>query len=194
MAKGTRLTIRTWCSEVGHCTRELSRRAGAMFKKVCCAQVGDEVLHIELTRWADVLVISPCSANYLAKMAHGLCDDLVMSVVRAWPPDKPHLLHLAMHASMWQHPVTSQHLSILNKQSNLCFVGAEGEALQSVDAKLFRPEYGATAISSVVAAIQKLIRGKGQHVTCAMGVRHGNEKCMLHTPPLSAETSQASET
>ena len=50
--------------------------------------VGDPVLHIELRRWADALVLAPLSANTLAKLAHGLCDNLLTCVVRraAVPP------------------------------------------------------------------------------------------------------------
>ena len=44
--------------------------------------MGDQVLHIELRRWADALVLAPLSANTLAKLAHGLCDNLLTCVVR----------------------------------------------------------------------------------------------------------------
>ena len=54
--------------------------------------VGDEVLHIELRRWADVLVVAPLSANTLAKVACGLCDNLLTCVVRAWDWQKPLLV------------------------------------------------------------------------------------------------------
>lgn len=131
----------------------------------CGVQVGDEVLHIELTRWADVLFISPCSANYIAKIANGLCDDLVMSVVRAWPPEKPVLLQLAMHMSMWKHPITIQQLAILSKQPNLYFVGQTGDLMEAVDGKDFRPEYRAGSANNVVRVIQQLVEGdvKNQH-------------------------------
>lgn len=55
-------------------------------------QVGDPVIHIELRRWADALVIAPLSANTLAKMAGGLCDNLLTCVVRAWDFDRPVLV------------------------------------------------------------------------------------------------------
>jgi Flavoprotein len=42
--------------------------------------IGDPILHIELRRWADVVLIAPCSANTLAKIANGMCDNLVVSV------------------------------------------------------------------------------------------------------------------
>ncbi len=49
------------------------------------ASVGaDPVLHIELRKWADVLVVAPLSANSLAKLAHGLADNLLTSTARCW--------------------------------------------------------------------------------------------------------------
>lgn len=41
-------------------------------------RIGDPILHIELRRWADVVLIAPCSANTLSKIAHGICDNLVV--------------------------------------------------------------------------------------------------------------------
>jgi len=40
--------------------------------------IGDPILHIELRRWADIVLVAPCSANTLAKIAAGLCDNLVV--------------------------------------------------------------------------------------------------------------------
>src|SRR5712664_1309528 len=42
-------------------------------------RIGDPILHIELRRWADVVLIAPCSANTLSKIAYGLCDNLAVS-------------------------------------------------------------------------------------------------------------------
>lgn len=44
----------------------------------------DPVLHIELRKWADIFLIAPLSANSLGKLAHGLCDNLLTCVARAW--------------------------------------------------------------------------------------------------------------
>lgn len=41
-------------------------------------ELGDRVVHIELREWADVLVVAPLSANTLAKLAHGMCDNLLV--------------------------------------------------------------------------------------------------------------------
>ena len=79
-------------------------------------KVGDPVLHIELRRWADILVIAPCSANTLAKLANGLCDDLLSCIVRAWDfkdPNKLLVIAPAMNTMMWESPFTQKHLSTL---------------------------------------------------------------------------------
>lgn len=41
-------------------------------------KIGDPILHIELRRWADIVLVAPCSANMLAKLAGGLCDNLAV--------------------------------------------------------------------------------------------------------------------
>jgi phosphopantothenoylcysteine decarboxylase len=73
-------------------------------------QRDEEVLHIQLRRWADILVVAPLDANTLAKLAHGLADNCLTCVWRAWEPDRPVLLAPAMNTLMWQHPATSRHL------------------------------------------------------------------------------------
>lgn len=77
-------------------------------------QLGDPVLHIELRRWADLFVVAPCSADTMAKIAHGICDNLLLSVARAWDFTKPMLLAPAMNTLMWDHPATAGQLQILN--------------------------------------------------------------------------------
>src|SRR5262245_46067524 len=49
----------------------------------------DEVLHIELRRWADLLVIAPTDANTLAKLANGQADNCLTCVYRAWDSTRP---------------------------------------------------------------------------------------------------------
>lgn len=54
--------------------------------------MGDPVLHIELRKWADLLVIAPLTANSLAKLANGMADNLLTCVARAWDYRKPFLV------------------------------------------------------------------------------------------------------
>ncbi|PHJ17945.1 phosphopantothenoylcysteine decarboxylase isoform x1 [Cystoisospora suis] len=74
---------------------------------------GDPVLHIELRRWADAFLIAPLSANSLAKIANGICDNLVTCVARAWDFTRPFVVFPAMNTLMWEHPITSRQVDIL---------------------------------------------------------------------------------
>jgi phosphopantothenoylcysteine decarboxylase len=73
-------------------------------------QRDDPVLHIELRRWAEVLVIAPLDANTLAKLATGLADNCLTCVYRAWDTARPVVLAPAMNTFMWEHPLTARHL------------------------------------------------------------------------------------
>ncbi|XP_077049447.1 phosphopantothenoylcysteine decarboxylase [Siphateles boraxobius] len=73
----------------------------------------DPVLHIELRRWADLLVIAPLDANTLGKIASGICDNLLTCVVRAWDCSRPLLFCPAMNTAMWKHPITAQQVATL---------------------------------------------------------------------------------
>jgi len=79
------------------------------------SSLNDDVLHIELRRWADALVIAPLDANTLAKMSHGICDNLLTCVVRAWDIKKPLYFAPAMNTHMWDHPFTRKHINILKE-------------------------------------------------------------------------------
>ncbi len=67
--------------------------------------------HIALTRWADVLIIAPATANTLAKCAHGLADDLLSTLYLA--ATCPIYIAPAMNHVMWHHPATQTNLKIL---------------------------------------------------------------------------------
>ncbi|KAJ1499816.1 hypothetical protein HMI54_011373, partial [Coelomomyces lativittatus] len=77
-------------------------------------KLGDEVLHIQLRNWADLLLIAPLSANTLGKIANGLCDNLLTCVLRAWDyRHKPCLVAPAMNTAMYLHPITNIQLNLL---------------------------------------------------------------------------------
>ncbi|MEY4718369.1 MAG: bifunctional phosphopantothenoylcysteine decarboxylase/phosphopantothenate--cysteine ligase CoaBC [Pseudomonadota bacterium] len=67
--------------------------------------------HIHLARWAEQIIIAPCSANTLAKMAHGLADDLLSTLVLA--AECPIAIAPAMNQAMWQQAATQNNLSQL---------------------------------------------------------------------------------
>ncbi|XP_023052366.1 phosphopantothenoylcysteine decarboxylase isoform X2 [Piliocolobus tephrosceles] len=73
----------------------------------------DPVLHIDLRRWADLLLVAPLDANTLGKVASGICDNLLTCVIRAWDRSKPLLFCPAMNTAMWEHPITAQQVDQL---------------------------------------------------------------------------------
>ena len=82
---------------------------------------GMKILHIELRRWANLLVIAPMSANLLAKMTGGLCDDLLTNVIRAWdigssdPKTATIIVAPSMNDRMFTHPLTAKQMAILEE-------------------------------------------------------------------------------
>ncbi len=80
---------------------------GALFDPAHEAAMG----HIELARWPDAIVIAPASANTLAKLAHGLADDLLTTLCLA--TDKPLFVAPAMNRLMWAHAATQANLATL---------------------------------------------------------------------------------
>ena len=94
---------------------------------------GDDVLHIELGKWADILLIAPLDANTLAKWAQGMADNLVTSVIRAWDLRKTMLVAPAMNTRMWEHPVTRRHLAqILNDRAGVWPAGGQIPSMEDI--------------------------------------------------------------
>ena len=87
-------------------------------------QKGDPVVHIDLMKWADMLLVAPLSANTLAKFAHGIADNLLTCIVRAWPLSritvKPVLVAPAMNTCMWEHPLTGKQLKFICDEFGFC--------------------------------------------------------------------------
>ena len=81
--------------------------------------------HVELGMWADILVIAPASANTLAKMAQGLCDNLLLAVYLS--ARCPVCIAPAMDLDMLQHPATQDHLSKLRSWGHQVIDPAYGE-------------------------------------------------------------------
>lgn len=81
-----------------------------------------EMDHISLSRWADIIVIAPATANTISKLAQGTTDDLASTVVLA--SDKDIILAPAMNVRMWEHPTTKTNIKKL-KEFGYKIIGPE---------------------------------------------------------------------
>ncbi|MGI9316844.1 MAG: bifunctional phosphopantothenoylcysteine decarboxylase/phosphopantothenate--cysteine ligase CoaBC [bacterium] len=70
--------------------------------------------HIELARWAELIVIAPATANFIAKLAHGQADDLLSTLALATEAEVA--VAPAMNQQMWQHPSTAENLQQLTQR------------------------------------------------------------------------------
>ncbi|MDF3036661.1 MAG: coaBC [Paucimonas sp.] len=128
-------------------------------------RVANNMAHIDLTRDADAIVIAPCSADFMSKLMHGGCDDLLSTLCLARPAHLPFLIAPAMNVEMWQNPAT---------QRNALQLKADGIALLGPDAgeqacgevgmgRMLEPEQ---LLHEIVAAFQpKSLAGKRVLVT-----------------------------
>jgi phosphopantothenoylcysteine decarboxylase/phosphopantothenate--cysteine ligase len=69
--------------------------------------------HIRLARWPDVIAIVPATAHSIARIAHGLADDLLSTLVMASRADVPVVLAPAMNTAMWENPLVRRNLATL---------------------------------------------------------------------------------
>ena len=77
------------------------------------------VLHIELGKWADKLILAPLSANSLSRIVSGQAGDLLNSVFLAFDPGKPVLAFPAMNTKMLDHPFVERNLELLDELPNV---------------------------------------------------------------------------
>jgi phosphopantothenoylcysteine decarboxylase/phosphopantothenate--cysteine ligase len=84
--------------------------------------------HLDLARWADVLVVAPASANTIARLALGLADDLLGATSLAFTG--PVIVAPAMETAMHQHPATQEHLLTL-RERDAVIIGPESGRLAS---------------------------------------------------------------
>lgn len=73
-----------------------------------------EILHIALAQRIDLLLVAPCTANTMAKFAHGIADDFLSTLYISTPA--PVLLAPAMNVVMWEHPATQANIALLRKR------------------------------------------------------------------------------
>ena len=110
-----------------------------------------EMGHIQLSRNSDLILVAPATANFLAKMRLGICDDLASTVVLA--TDKPVMVAPAMNVRMWDHAATQENIITL-KDRNIKFIGPD-------EGEMACGEYGLGRMAEpteIVNAIQSILQ------------------------------------
>jgi phosphopantothenoylcysteine decarboxylase / phosphopantothenate---cysteine ligase len=120
--------------------------------------------HIELARWPDTILLAPASANMLAKLAHGIADDLFSTLYLA--TDKPLYVAPAMNRLMWQHPATQHNIELL-KQRGVCVLGPGFGKQACGEIGLGRMLEPADIIAQLQLSSQRDLQG--QHVVITAG-------------------------
>ena len=125
-----------------------------------------DVAHVSLAKKADVILIAPATANVIAKLAHGLADDMLTTTVLA--ARCPKLIAPAMNTAMLENPVTQENLATLRRYGFTVIEPATGMlACKDVGSgKLPEPEVLCEEIYRVIAREKDL---QGLHITVTAG-------------------------
>lgn len=125
-----------------------------------------DVAHVSLAKKADVILIAPATANVIAKLAHGLADDMLTTTVLA--SRCPKLIAPAMNTAMLENPATQENLATLRRYGFTVIEPATGMlACQDVGSgKLPEPEVLCEEIYRVIAREKDL---QGLHITVTAG-------------------------
>lgn len=110
------------------------------------------VEHIALAQWPDAIVVAPCTANAIARMAHGFADDLLTTVILARRPETPVVLAPAMNTRMWENPIVRRNLALLTEGEGRFVVVPPRESLLACG------DYGEGALAEVAeiaAAVER---------------------------------------
>ena len=132
-----------------------------------------EIDHISLADWAELVVLAPATANTLARMTHGLADDLVSAVLLA--TRAPVLVAPAMNVNMWQHAATQSNVATL-RERGVRFVGPEkGQLACGWEGE------GRMSEPSAVAAYAELVLGSDSLVGRKVVVTAGGTREAIDT-------------
>ena len=109
----------------------------------------DAMSHIEWAKWADSVVVAPLTANTMAKLAMGLADDALSTVLLAVPAGTPIVLAPAMNTAMWEHPATQRNKAWLEGMERYQFVDPISKRLACGDTG----PGGLADINAILAAV-----------------------------------------
>ena len=123
-------------------------------------RIANNMAHIDLSREADAILIAPCSADFMFKLAHGACDDLLSTLCLARPAGLPLLVAPAMNVEMWQNPATQRNVARLREDGIVIMGPGAGEQAcgETGLGRMLEPEQ---LLEETIAAFQpKVLSGK----------------------------------
>jgi phosphopantothenoylcysteine decarboxylase / phosphopantothenate---cysteine ligase len=125
--------------------------------------------HVMLGRWADVILVAPASCNTVAKMANGICDNLLLATYLS--ATCPVLIAPAMDEDMWHHMATQKNIEFLKKTGNEVLPVNEGELASGLkgEGRMAEPE---EIIGYLEAFFSKSLSLKGLRVLVTAGPTH----------------------
>lgn len=132
------------------------------------AQVGtDWTCHISLGEWADLFVVAPATANTIAKLATGLCDDMLTTAFLALRPGKPRLIFPSMDGGMFMSPAVQRNLWQLAGDGCTIFAPEHGSLASGLTGvgRMPEPETIFESVLRALGAGPKVFRGKKVVVT-----------------------------
>lgn len=128
-------------------------------------RVANNMAHIDLTRGADAILLAPCSADFIRKLAHGACDDLLSTLCLARPRQVPLLVAPAMNVEMWENPATQRNVAQLRADGIRILGPAAGEQAcgETGLGRMLEPE---DLLEELVASFQpKVLAGRRVLIT-----------------------------
>ena len=129
------------------------------------ARIHNNMPHIDLTRDADAIIIAPCSTDFMFKLAHGACDDLLSTLCIARPRHVPLLIAPAMNVEMWQNAATQRNVAQIEDDGIQVLGPAAGDqaCVETGMGRMLEPEQ---LLTEIIAAFQpKILAGKHLLIT-----------------------------
>ena len=128
-------------------------------------RIPNNMAHIDLTRDADAILIAPCSADFLFKLAHGATDDLLSTLCLARPHQVPLLVAPAMNVEMWEKPATQRNVAQL-REDGVCIFGPAAGSQACGETGMGRMLEPHELLEELVASFQpKVLAGKRVLIT-----------------------------
>jgi phosphopantothenoylcysteine decarboxylase/phosphopantothenate--cysteine ligase len=129
-------------------------------------ETGEWNNHVELGLWADLMLIAPASANTIAKMANGLCDNLLTAVYLS--AKCPVYFAPAMDLDMWKHPATQENVIRLHQYGNILIPPGNGELASGLhgEGRMAKPE---EMVDFITTEIKKKLPLRNQKIVVTAG-------------------------